>query len=112
LATYACETWSTTKSDESKLLPFERKVFRKIYGPTRSASDYEKGKNADLEQLYNKPNIKNMFYAKRLEWAGHMRRADGKLIKNVVIRNLSGKTTTWKVPTAVGRQGKTRHKSG
>jgi len=26
IVTYACETWSTTKSDENKLLSFERKV--------------------------------------------------------------------------------------
>lgn len=31
---YACETWITTKSDDQKVLIFERKILRKIYGPT------------------------------------------------------------------------------
>lgn len=29
---YGCETWSTTKGDETKVLTFERKVLRRIYG--------------------------------------------------------------------------------
>lgn len=33
---YACETWSTTKSDENQLVYFERKVLGKIDGPTRN----------------------------------------------------------------------------
>jgi hypothetical protein len=33
---YACETWSTTKEDKKKLLNFERKLLRKIYGPIRN----------------------------------------------------------------------------
>jgi len=31
--TYACETWSSTKGDESRLAIFERKVLRNIFGP-------------------------------------------------------------------------------
>jgi len=30
---YGYETWSTTQGDENKLLTFERKILRKIYGP-------------------------------------------------------------------------------
>ncbi|KAF0756767.1 Reverse transcriptase domain-containing protein [Aphis craccivora] len=33
IAMYACETWSTTRGNEQKLLIFERKILRKIYGP-------------------------------------------------------------------------------
>lgn len=29
---YECETWSKTQGDENKLLTFERKILRKIYG--------------------------------------------------------------------------------
>ena len=31
--TYACETWSVTKGDCRRLITFERKVLRTIYGP-------------------------------------------------------------------------------
>jgi hypothetical protein len=71
---YTCETWSTTKRDEEKLLIFERKVLRKIYGPVRIETTrvYERRKNTILESLYNKPRIKCFLNSKRLEWAGHV----------------------------------------
>jgi len=34
-ATYACETWVLLETIESKLMVFERKVLRKIFGPTK-----------------------------------------------------------------------------
>jgi len=85
---YACETWSTTQGDEEKLLTFERKVLRKIYGPIRNQNrEYGRRKNDELERLYNKPNIGLFLKAKRLEWAGHVWRAGESVIRNVLIRN-------------------------
>jgi hypothetical protein len=34
-ATYACETWVLKETLKSKLMVFERKVLRKIFGPTK-----------------------------------------------------------------------------
>lgn len=34
ITAYECETWSTTKGNEEKLLRFERKILRKIYRST------------------------------------------------------------------------------
>lgn len=41
--------------DENKLLTFERKVLKKIYGHIKKATkvDYERRNNVDLEQIYN-----------------------------------------------------------
>jgi len=33
IATYGCNTWATTGGDYKKLLVFERKILRKMYGP-------------------------------------------------------------------------------
>lgn len=33
---YARGTWASTKSDEKRLIVFERKILRKIYGPKRN----------------------------------------------------------------------------
>ena len=85
---YACETWSKTQGDEEKLLTFERKILRKIYGPARLQNgEYERRKNEDLERLFSKPNIKLYLKAKRLEWAGHVWRDTDSLTRNVVIKN-------------------------
>jgi hypothetical protein len=32
--TYSCETWAMTVTEQNRLLVFERRVLRKIYGPT------------------------------------------------------------------------------
>jgi hypothetical protein len=32
---YGCETWAMTVTEQNRLLVFERRVLRKIYGPTQ-----------------------------------------------------------------------------
>eukprot|EP00102_Acyrthosiphon_pisum_P022636 XP_016659846.1 PREDICTED: uncharacterized protein LOC107883739 [Acyrthosiphon pisum] len=74
VVTYACETWSSTQGDEEKLQNFERKILRKIYGPVynNELERFERRKNENLQQLYNKPSIRHFLIRKRLEWAGHV----------------------------------------
>ena len=35
VVTYACETWTLKETITNRLMVFERKVLRKIYGPTK-----------------------------------------------------------------------------
>jgi hypothetical protein len=35
IITYACETWVLKETTKNKLMVFERKVLRKIFGPTK-----------------------------------------------------------------------------
>jgi hypothetical protein len=93
IAIYACETWSTIRGNELKLLIFERKILRKIYGPiiNPETGSYERRKNEDIESILNKPYIQACLKAKRLEWAGHVCRAKDKLIHNVLINKPNGK---------------------
>jgi uncharacterized Rossmann fold enzyme len=46
---------------------FERKILRRIYGPT-----YEGGWNNELYSLYKESNIVEDIKIRRLEWAGHI----------------------------------------
>jgi hypothetical protein len=70
---YGCETWSTAQGDENKLLTFDRKILRKIYGHilNPNTGEYERRKNTDLYSLFNTTNLKDFLKSKRLEWAGH-----------------------------------------
>jgi len=88
---YGCETWSATKGEEGKLLMFERKILRRIYGPIRNPDngEYERRKNTDIKRLFNKPNIQSFLISKRLEWAGHVWRAKQDMINKVLTNNPS-----------------------
>jgi len=79
--------------DEDKLLIFERKVLKKIYSPVRNETTgaYERRKNTTLESLYNKPSIKCFLNSKCLEWAGHVWRAEGSIIREVLVNKPAGK---------------------
>jgi len=63
---------------------------------------YEKRHNEELYNLYEKPNILTYIRCKRLEWLGPVRRADGDVLKNVLIRKINKKRllgrprTRWK----------------
>lgn len=88
---YYCETWSTTKGDEEKLLIFERKVLRKIYGTIYNTvtGQYERRTNVDIEKLFNGPNIQKCIVSKRLEWAGHIWRDKDSLMRKILVTNLN-----------------------
>ncbi|KAL4101223.1 hypothetical protein QTP88_021243 [Uroleucon formosanum] len=87
---YGCETWSVTKGDEEKLLTFERKVLRRIYGPIIENGEYRRRTNREVYQIYSKPNIKSFIRSKQLEWAGHAWRSTG-IIKDVMTGTMNGK---------------------
>jgi len=101
---YKCETWSTTKGDEEELLRFERKVLRRIYGPTRTqiTENLNEEKIQVLPiQLFNRPNIRNFLKCQQIEWAEHVWRAKQELINNVISNNqlANWKETTRKTET-------------
>jgi len=54
LVTYGAETWTMTKKEEEALLIFERKIFRKIYGPKCEDGEWKSKTNRELEELSKK----------------------------------------------------------
>lgn len=76
-----------------------KKILRNIYEPSqfRRLGIYENRPNEDLYDLYEKPNILTYIIYNRLEWLGHnMCRADGDILKNVLIEKINKKTSNWK----------------
>ena len=57
VVTYGAETWTMTKKEEQALLIFERKIFRRIYGPKYEDGEWKSRKNRELEELSKGENI-------------------------------------------------------
>ena len=72
IVTYACETWVLKESSIQKLIIFERKILRKIFGPTKEVNGLWRIKpNEELDVLIKRKNIIRFIKAQRLKWLGH-----------------------------------------
>jgi hypothetical protein len=57
---------------------FERKILRKIFGPTKEANGIWRIKtNKELDELIKHRNIINYVETQRLSWFGHINRMPG-----------------------------------
>ena len=71
--TYASETWVLKESIKRKLLITERKILRRIFGPTKDRDVTWRIKtNYELYNLIRNKNIINYTKAQRLSWCGHV----------------------------------------
>jgi hypothetical protein len=88
---------------KSKLRVFERKVLRRIYGPTtESDGTWRIEWNEELNRLIGNKNIVNSIKAQRLAWFGHLHRmTDNSMVKRVyewspaVTRSLGRPKNRW-----------------
>jgi hypothetical protein len=72
---YASETWVLKGNEINKLMTFETKIMRKIYGPTRTADGYWKIKtNQEINDILKGQNIIGFINKQRLNWLGHVER--------------------------------------
>ena len=72
VVTYACETRVLKETMKNKLMVFERKVLRRIFGPTKERHCTWRIKTND--ELIRHKNITNHIKAQRLCWFGHLHR--------------------------------------
>ena len=72
-ATHGCEAWVLKQIIKNKLMVFERKVLRRIFGPTKERDGTWRIKtNDELDELIRHKNIINHIKAQRLSWFGHL----------------------------------------
>ena len=72
MITYASETLVVKESMKQKLIT-ERKILRRIFGPTKDKEDTWRIKtHYELSNLIRNMNIINYINAQRLSWLGHV----------------------------------------
>jgi hypothetical protein len=71
---YGCETWSLTLSEERRLMVFENRVQRRIFGLKRMTDGWRKLHNVELHNFYFSPSVIRMIKLRRMRWAGYMTR--------------------------------------
>ena len=83
--TYASETWVLKEAIIQKLLVFERKILRRIFGPTKENQLWGVKTNEELDKLIKHKNIINYIKAQRLSWFGHIERMpDTRTVKKIL----------------------------
>ena len=67
IVTYGCETWALKENIIQKLSVFERRILRKIFGPTKMNDGIWRIKtNMELDNLIQHRNIINYVKSKRM----------------------------------------------
>jgi hypothetical protein len=73
-----------TVTEQNRLRVFERRVLRKIYGPTLDKDGTWRIKtNEELENLIKKKNIVTFIKSQRLRWVAHVIRMDTRRVKKL-----------------------------
>jgi len=81
---YASETWVLKSTVIQKLWAFERKILRRIFGPTKENQIWRIKTNEELDKLIKPKNIINYIKAQRLSWFGHVQRTpDTRTVKKI-----------------------------
>jgi hypothetical protein len=63
-----------TKKETQALLIFERKIFRRIYGPNYKDGERKIRTNREIEELNKGENIVKWIKGQRISWLGHLER--------------------------------------
>ena len=67
-----------------KLLVFERKILRRIFGPTKENQLWRVKTNEELDKPIKHKNITNYIKAQRQSWFGHLQRMpDTRTVKKI-----------------------------
>jgi hypothetical protein len=89
---YGAETWTLTSKIEKMLMTWERKILRKIYGPTKENGQWRIKTKAELITKYKSKDIVTVIKIRRLEWLGHViRMNETGSVKKILEGKLEGR---------------------
>jgi hypothetical protein len=80
-----------TKKEEQALLIFERKIFRRIYGPKYDDGEWKSRKNRELEEFNKREIVAKWIKRQRIDWLGHPgRMEEDRMPKKTFTQELEG----------------------
>ena len=81
-----------TLREEHRLRVLENRVLRRIFGPKGDGvtGEWRKLHNAELNDLYSSPNIVRVIKSRRMRWAGHVARMEGRDVHKVMVGKPEG----------------------
>jgi hypothetical protein len=72
--------------EEHRLRVSENRVLRRRFGPKREEDgSWKKLHNDELHSLYSSPNIVRVIKSRRMKWAGHVARMEGRGVYRVLV---------------------------
>lgn len=83
---YGCEVWTLNQQYANKLLIWERKILRRIFGGIKEGEEWRRRTNEEVYELYKEPPITNIIKQSRLRWLGHLGRMTEERIPRRVFR--------------------------
>jgi hypothetical protein len=79
------------QKEEQALLIFERKIFRRIYGPKYEDWEWKSRTNRELEELGKGESIVEWKEGQRISWLGHLgRMEEDRMAKKIFTQELEG----------------------
>jgi len=91
VASYGAEAWRLTKKEEQVLLIFERKIFRRRYGPKYEKGEWKSRTSRELEKMSKGENIVKWIKGQRVSWLVHLERmVEDRKPKKIFTQRLEG----------------------
>jgi len=94
------------------LLIFERKIFRRMYGPKYENVEWKSRTNRELEEMSKGENIVKWIKGQRISWLGHLERMkEDRMLKKISTQDLEGVETKGKTQERMERGSRKRSSS-
>jgi len=91
VVSYGAEAWTLTKNEEQALLIFERKIFKRIYGPKYENGEWKSWMNRELGEISKGENIVKWIKGQSISWLGHLERMEeDRMPKKIFTQELEG----------------------
>jgi len=88
---FVAEAWTLTEEEEQAVLIFERKIFRRIYGPKYENGEWKSRTNRELEEICKGENVVKLIKGQRISWLGDLERMEeDRMPKKKLTQELEG----------------------